>query len=266
MCRGRQRQRRRSRADPSGVRRSTRRSGPSPAPAESTPFASRVWRAIFQSKALRRTVGSVVRRSIDAAAMSTSAANVIAYSVMRTRSASTRKSGRSSGQGSRLGCVDFLLTVAHATRKNRARHTTVLLIRGILVAVGPMWPRSRDVVGVPTPRTSERPTTRWKPALIPSRPRRGDLSNGCSRSAMRNSHSRTRDRRDRWSDPRRPENTPRATIDRPRYYGRPPSGWGELCRRFARNPRHVVKSSMNMPVSTAVVPGTLSAALRMPVG
>src|SRR5580765_6173850 len=79
------------------------------------------------------------------AARSTSAASVIAYSVMRTRSASFRKSGRISGQGSRLGCVDFLLTLAHAARKNRARHTVVrmklahhrgpeLLIRRILVA------------------------------------------------------------------------------------------------------------------------------------
>jgi len=74
---------------------------------------------------------------------------VIAYSAIRTRSVSIRKSGRISGQGSRLGCVDLLLTVAQATWKHSARHTAVrlklahhrgpeLLIRRILVAVSPV--------------------------------------------------------------------------------------------------------------------------------
>src|SRR5688572_27495486 len=79
----------------------------------------------FQSKALRRTVESAARCSIAEAASSTSAANVIEYSCMRCRSASTRKSDRISGQGFKSGCVDFLPMLAHATREDRARHAAV---------------------------------------------------------------------------------------------------------------------------------------------
>ena len=79
----------------------------------------------LQSKALRRTVESAARRSIAVAARSTSAANVIEYSCMRIRSASTRKSGRISSQGVRSGCVGFLARPAHPTREDRARHAAM---------------------------------------------------------------------------------------------------------------------------------------------
>ena len=44
---------------------------------------------------------------------------------MRTRSVSTLKSGRISGQGFRSGSVAFFVRLAHATRENSARQTAV---------------------------------------------------------------------------------------------------------------------------------------------
>src|SRR6476620_9431089 len=81
----------------------------------------------LQSKALRRTVESAARRSIAVAVRSTSAAKVIEYSYMRTRNVSARTSDRISGHGFRLGCVDFLPRLAHATREDRARHAAVIV-------------------------------------------------------------------------------------------------------------------------------------------
>jgi hypothetical protein len=45
---------------------------------------------------------------------------------MRTRNVSARTSDRISGHGFRLGCVDFLPRLAHATREDRARHAVQL--------------------------------------------------------------------------------------------------------------------------------------------
>ena len=104
----------------------------------------------LQSKALRRTVESAARRSIAVAARSTSAANVIEYSCMRARSASTRKSGRISGQGFRSGCVDFLPRLAHATREDRARHAAVRITPS-----RPQFPYQNERTGGRTFRAAE---------------------------------------------------------------------------------------------------------------
>jgi hypothetical protein len=99
------------------------------------PCASPVLRGLSRARALRRTFASAARRSIEVAARSTSAANVIEYSYMRARNDSTRTSGRISGQGLISGCVDCFPRLAHATREDSAaRHAParIALCRAIV--------------------------------------------------------------------------------------------------------------------------------------
>src|SRR4030095_14520936 len=91
---------------------------------------------IRQSKALRRTVESVVRCSIELAVRSTSAANVIEYSYRRARRVSTRKSDRISGQGLMSACSGLLSTLVQATTEQRARPTAVRINNTRQAAIG----------------------------------------------------------------------------------------------------------------------------------
>ena len=184
---------------------------------------------------------------------------------MRTRSVSTRKSGRISGQGFRSGCVDFFVRLAHATRENSARQTAVRIKR-----------RTTSRLDTSRCRRSCRPTTGCDPCR---RGRHRSVSNrSCPyccwhRARPSDVHSIVGDREaavpqcafhSRTESQTRARRETRALPcpDRPLYSGRPPSGRGSRAGRSCATGGTFVKSSMNMLVSTVSAPGTRSAASR----